>query len=162
MLDFSKIFEDKSVSVFENMDKLMSLITEAEGDEEETTEEEDTEGGDEAPAEGDAPAADAAPPAPEQNQEIEQDTPTDEIAEEEDGIYVSANEKAVLAKTMLDALLCTPPSPGEIPAEFLSVTNSNADQVISLIQSYLAITSNKDLTDTNSDENLVGELKDIS
>lgn len=144
MLDFSKIFENKNRSVFDNMDDVMKMITEAENQEE--------------PQEEEAPAEGEDPTTPEPTAPNEAD-PNAEPADEESGVYVSSNEKATIAKTMLDALQADPPKPGEVPENLLNVTNANADEVIKYIQSLISLTNSVSLSDNGNDNGLVDTLK---
>lgn len=144
MLDFSKIFENKNRSVFDNMDDVMKMITEAENQEE--------------PQEEEAPAEGEDPTTPEPTAPNEPD-PNAEPADEESGVYVSSNEKATIAKTMLDALQADPPKPGEVPENLLNVTNANADEVIKYIQSLISLTNSVSLSDNGNDNGLVDTLK---
>ena len=146
MLDFSKIFENKNRSVFDNMDDVMKMITEAE----QQPEPEEGEGEEAAPQED--------PTTPEPTAPNEAD-PNAEPADEESGVYVSSNEKATIAKTMLDALQADPPKPGEVPENLLNVTNANADEVIKYIQSLISLTNSVSLSDNGNDNGLVDTLK---
>lgn len=158
MIDFvsesKKIFANGSKdSVFDNIAKLKSLLEAAE-DEAADPAEEGGEAGEEG-AEAEAPA-DPTQPAPEAAEA--------EPAEESEGVYISPNEKAVMAKTMLDALQAQPPATGEIPQELLNVTDANADQVIKYVQSLISLASALD-TSATSDSNpdsLVSALKQNS
>ena len=147
MRDYSKIFDSKK-SVFDNMDSVLQMIAEAAEEdpnaEEEGTEEEGMEGEGEQPMDPTMGEGDQAQGEP---------------AEEEDGIYVSSNQKAVLAKTMLDALQAEPPKPGEIPENLLNVTDANADQVIKYIQSLTSLSNATALQDNGDTAGLVDTLK---
>ena len=150
--DFSKIFENKKASVFDNMDKVLQMITEAD---EENTDEEAPEGEEPAPEEGTEGEQPADPTmSPEQPAE-------GEPADEGDGIYVSANQKAMLAKTMLDALQAEPPKPGEVPENLLNVTDANADEVIKYIQSLISLSNATSLADNGEESGLVNSLKEV-
>lgn len=142
--DFTKIFNNKSASVFDNMDKVMRMITEA--DEENQDEE-----GQEDAAEEQATDPTMAPEQPAEG----------EPADEGDGIYVSANQKAMFAKTMLDALQAEPPKPGEIPENLLNVTDANADEVIKYIQSLISLSNATSLADNGEETGLVNTLKEV-
>lgn len=148
--DFSKIFENKKVSVFDNMDKVMQMITEAD---EENTDEEAQEGEEGGEGTGEEQPAD---PTMTPEQPVE-----GEPADEGDGIYVSANQKAMLAKTMLDALQAQPPKPGEIPENLLNVTDANADEVIKYIQSLISLSNATSLEDNGEQSGLVNTLKEV-
>lgn len=147
MLDISKIFENKGRSVFDNIDAAMNLITEAEQNPQQGEEEQ-------APEENQDPTMPDTPQAaPNEND------PNSEPADSESGIYVSSNEKATIAKTMLDALQADPPKPGEIPDNLINVTSANADDVIKYIQSLVSITNSVSLDDNGNDDGLVDTLK---
>lgn len=156
MIDFvsesKKIFANGSKdSVFDNIAKLKSLLEAAEDEAADPAEE-----GGEAGEEGGEAPADPTQPAPEAAEA--------EPAEESEGVYISPNEKAVMAKTMLDALQAQPPATGEIPQELLNVTDANADQVIKYVQSLISLASALD-TSATSDSNpdsLVSALKQNS
>lgn len=150
ILNFSKVFEDKSASVFDNMDKVYKMIKEAQEDAENEQEEPDAEEG----QEQEAPPEDPTKPTG------EVEDPNAEPADEESGVYVSSNEKATIAKTMLDALQATPPKPGEIPENLLNVTNANADDVIKYIQSLISLTNSVSLADNGDENGLVNTLKE--
>lgn len=144
----TEIFESSSDSVFDNIDKLIALY-EAAGDEEG----EDAEGAEQGGTQEEQPV-DATEPAPEQ---------ADQPAEEASGIYISSNQKAVLAKTMLDALMAQPPKAGEIPDELTNVSDNNADQVIKFIQSLVSLSTSLDTSATSdaTPNSLASELKNI-
>lgn len=150
MIELSKIFEDKFASVFDNMDKAMVVLNEA--SENQNQEEEQPQGGGEQEQQPQQEAPQQDPTMPEAQQE--------EPADQDSGIYVSSNEKATLAKTMLDALQATPPKPGEIPEKLLNVTNVNADEVIKYIQSLVSLTNSVSLADNGDKSGLVDTLKD--
>ena len=155
MIDFSKIFADKNASVFDNMDKIAKMITEAQ----EENNPDEGEGEEQGEQEGEAPEEEA-PVDPTQMSD-EQMMDEGEPADEGDGIYVSANEKATLAKAMLDALQATPPKPGEIPENLLNVTSTNADDVIKFIQSLTSLTNATALADNGDKAGLVDTLKSV-
>lgn len=144
-----KIFtENDSCSVFDKIDNLIALYEAAEDD----TEGEETE---EPSDEGAAPV-DQAQPDP--NAEPEQEG---QPAQESEGIFVSPNQMAVLAKTMLDALQSPPPNTGEIPEELLNVTDANANQVINFIQSLVSLSNalNTSITSDGDEDSLMSELR---
>lgn len=147
----NKIFESAG-SVFDKMDQLMALYEAAE----------DEQGDDEAAAEegGDEAAGGEEMTDPTMPQEGGGEG---QPADEDTGVYISTNQKAVMAKTMLDALMAPPPQTGEIPEELLNVTDANADQVIKFIQSLTGLTSALDtseMSDSNPDS-LASELKNV-
>lgn len=74
---------------------------------------------------------------------IQEETPVDENT-----IMISPQEKANLAKIMLNALLMSPPN--ELPNEILNVTVDNADYVIKTIQAITSL-NNSISTDENSE-----------
>lgn len=142
MIDFSKIFENKSDSVFDNMDKVIKLITEADNPDDSQNEQEQED------------------PTMVDGQEEMAEQQEGDPADPETGVYISSNEKAALAKTMLDALQADPPKPGEIPNNLLNVTNTNADEVIKYVQSLLSLTNSVSLADDGGDAGLVDTLKE--
>ena len=160
LFDINKIFEKHNQeSVFDNMDRIMNLISEAADDEENQEE-----GGEEEPA----PEEGGVDPNAEMGDDMPPADPTmapqgqeGEPADEGDGIYVSANQKAVLAKTMLDALQAEPPKPGEIPENLLNVTDTNADEVIKYIQSLTSLSNAMSLEDNGDENGLVNSLKEV-
>lgn len=108
---------------------------------------------------------DATEPA---QQEVPQEQPQQEAgdnpeeqASPENGIFISDNQKADLAKIMLDALQMTPPEPGTIPAELMNVTTDNADAVIKYIQSLNSLDGPLSLKNDSNENSLAGALKDI-
>lgn len=139
-----KIFENNKESVFDKMDKLMSLFEAA-----------DEEGGDEQQQGGEEEAP-VDPTQPDPNAQPE-GTP----AQESEGMFISPNQKAIIAKTMLDALQSPPPNTGEIPEELLTVTDVNADQVIKFIQSLVSLSNKLDtsITSDGDDDSLMSELR---
>lgn len=149
MLDISKIFENRHRSFFDNIDDALTLITEAD---EQQEQDEEAAGGEEAQPQ-DPTMEDDPQTAP------GEDDPSVEPADSESGIYVSSNEKATIAKTMLDALQSEPPKPGEIPDNLINVTNANADDVIKYIQSLVSLTNSVSLNDNGNEDGLVDTLK---
>lgn len=149
------IDENKKQSVFENILRLKSLFEAAEDEAADDTEEATDEGQEADPTTGGEEEGMTDPTEP------AQDTEGGEPADESEGIYVSPNEKAVLAKTMLDALQATPPETGTIPADLLKVTDANADKVISYIQSIISLTNSLDTSETSDSnpDSLVSTLK---
>ena len=138
-----KIFENSKESVFDKMDKLISLFEAVDEDDSN-----DQQGGEEEdPVDPTQPDPNAQPDG----------TP----AQESEGMFISPNQKAILAKTMLDALQSPPPNTGEIPEELLTVTDVNADQVIKFIQSLVSLSNKLDtsITSDGDDDSLMSELK---
>lgn len=141
-----KIFEDGSESVFDKIDKLYALYEAAEEEQPEGDE-----GGEEQPVDPTQPDPNAAPEGEMEGQP----------ADEQEGMYVSPMQKAVLAKTMLDALQSQPPNTGEIPEELLNVTDANADEVIKFIQSLVSLSNALDtsIKSDGDDDTLMSELR---
>lgn len=135
--------------------KLQKSINEATGDEpeldDEAMPEDDPEMGEE---NIDADTPEATTPA--------DDNAPEDQAEPETGVFISANQKAVIAKSLMDALMSTPPKPGEIPAQLTNVNVNNADQVIQYIQQFLSVEKSVDEGDENNPESLVNQVKSIS
>lgn len=111
-----------------------------------------------APAEGSEAPADATDPtAAESGAETD---PTKQ-ADPEAGVFMSDNQKAEIAKMLIDALMMTPPEPGTIPSNLMNVTTDNADEVIKYIQGLNALNAPLSL-DNDTDENAMGgALKSI-
>ena len=135
----------------ERISILKKMIREANGEEEDMdevgeningAEDEPTPDNDSEPAEGE-----------------EENNVPEEQAEPETGVFMSANQKAVVAKSALDALLLQPPPPGTIPPELLNVNDSNADQVLAFVQKYVQTSSSTDIGNENDPESLVSKLK---
>ena len=102
--------------------------------------------------------ADATIPAPEGGDAT---ADPDKQADPEAGIFMSDNQKAEMAKMILDALMMTPPEPGTIPSNLMNVTTDNADEVIKYVQGLNALSAPLSL-DNDADENsMAGALKDI-
>lgn len=89
----------------------------------------------------------------------EENNVPEEQAEPETGVFMSANQKAVVAKSALDALMLQPPAPGTIPQELLNVNDSNADQVLAFVQKYVQTSSSTDVGNENDPNSLVSKLK---
>lgn len=82
-------------------------------------------------------------------------------ADPEAGVFMSDNQKAEIAKMLIDALMMTPPEPGTIPSNLMNVTTDNADEVIKYIQGLNALSAPLSL-DNDTDENAMGgALKSI-
>lgn len=110
------------------------------------------------PAEGGETPADATDPAAAEGG-AEAD-PTKQ-ADPEAGVFMSDNQKAEIAKMLIDALMMTPPEPGTIPSNLMNVTTDNADEVIKYIQGLNALSAPLSL-DNDTDENAMGgALKSI-
>lgn len=77
------------------------------------------------------------------------------------GTFMSDNQKAELAKMLLDALMLTPPEPGTIPSELMNVSTSNADQVIKYIQGLNALSGPLSLDNDSDSNSMAGALKEI-
>ena len=106
---------------------------------------------------GEAPADATDPAAAEGGAEAD---PTKQ-ADPEAGVFMSDNQKAEIAKMLIDALMMTPPEPGTIPSNLMNVTTDNADEVIKYIQGLNALSAPLSL-DNDTDENAMGgALKSI-
>ena len=102
--------------------------------------------------------ADATAPAPEGDDAA---ADPNKQADPEAGVFMSDNQKAEMAKMILDALMMTPPEPGTIPSNLMNVTTDNADEVIKYVQGLNALSAPLSL-DNDADENsMAGALKDI-
>lgn len=82
-------------------------------------------------------------------------------ANPEAGTFMSDNQKAEIAKMVLDALMMTPPEPGTIPHNLMNVTTDNADEVIKYIQSLNALNAPLSLDNETDMNSMSGALKDI-
>lgn len=103
-----------------------------------------------------APAADAtAPPADAAVAD------PDKQADPESGTFMSDNQKAEMAKMMLDALMMTPPEPGTVPPNLMNVTTDNADEVIKYIQGLNALSAPLALDNDADEGSMAGALKGI-
>lgn len=106
---------------------------------------------------GEAPADATDPAAAEGGAETD---PTKQ-ADPEAGVFMSDNQKAEIAKMLIDALMMTPPEPGTVPSNLMNVTTDNADEVIKYIQGLNALSAPLSL-DNDTDENAMGgALKSI-
>ena len=104
------------------------------------------------------PTADATAPA---DAEGGAETDPTKQADPEAGVFMSDNQKAEIAKMLIDALMMTPPEPGTIPSNLMNVTTDNADEVIKYIQGLNALSAPLSL-DNDTDENAMGgALKSI-
>lgn len=109
-------------------------------------------------AASDEAPADATDPA---TAEDAVETDPNKQADPEAGIFMSDNQKAEIAKMLIDALMMTPPEPGTIPSNLMNVTTDNADEVIKYIQGLNALSAPLSL-DNDTDENAMGgALKSI-
>lgn len=110
------------------------------------------------PAAGGEALADATDPAA---AEGGAETDPTKQADPEAGVFMSDNQKAEIAKMLIDALMMTPPEPGTIPSNLMNVTTDNADEVIKYIQGLNALSAPLSL-DNDTDENAMGgALKSI-
>lgn len=150
MWDSSKTFD----FIAARRAELQRSIREANGEEEEMADIPDMEGADDI----EMPDDDSTTPADEAPQE---DSTPEAQAQPETGIFVSANQKADIAKSLLDALMAAPPQPGEIPAQFQNVDVNNADNVIQYVQKFLQVSKNVDEADENNPDSLVNQVKKI-
>ena len=82
-------------------------------------------------------------------------------ANPEAGTFMSDNQKAEIAKMILDALMMTPPEPGTIPHNLMNVTTDNADEVIKYIQGLNALNAPLSLDNETDMNSISGALKDI-
>lgn len=103
-----------------------------------------------------APAADATAPP-----EEEATSDPSKQADPESGTFMSENQKAEMAKMLLDALMMTPPEPGTIPSNLMNVTTDNADEVIKYIQGLNALSAPLALDNDTDEGSMGGALKNI-
>jgi hypothetical protein len=108
--------------------------------------------------EGDEQQMDATEPPAEDGNETND---LEGQASPELGTFMSDNQKAELAKMLLDALMLTPPEPGTIPSELMNVSTSNADQVIKYIQGLNALSGPLSLDNDSDSNSMAGALKEI-
>lgn len=97
---------------------------------------------------------------PPQDASSEDNNPENQ-ANPEKGLFISDNQKADIAKLLLDALMLPPPEAGSIPQNILNVTTNNADEVINYIKSLTSIDNQLDLNNENDPNSMNGALKDI-
>lgn len=145
---------------FETLDNLKNqytkILNEADEDEAPDTEAEDTdEGGDEEdtpeePEDTDMESPDAeADPTMGAAEGEPQDSP-EQMADEENGVYISNIEQANNAKLLLQALMTNPPDSNTIPNEFfnadgtLNVSDKNYKNVVALVKTLTTDTSQTD------------------
>lgn len=113
-----------------------------------------------------AESADATNPpteSPEGAEGVEGDTASDpnKQADPESGTFMSDNQKAEMAKMILDALMMTPPEPGTIPSNLMNVTTDNADEVIKYVQGLNALSAPLSLDNDADINSMAGALKDL-
>lgn len=143
------IAQSKTISFLtDRIETLKKMIKEANGEETDEISDEDVqdEEGTEEPVQGGEQAE------PDNNAPEEQ-------AQPETGVFMSANQKAVVAKSALDALMLQPPTPGTIPQELLNVNDSNADDVLAFVQKYVQMSTSTDVDNENDPNSLVSKLK---
>lgn len=118
--------------------------------------------GQEQPTES-ADMPDAANPPVEGDMGSEGDTASDpnKQADPESGTFMSDNQKAEMAKMILDALMMTPPEPGTIPSNLMNVTTDNADEVIKYVQGLNALSSPLSLDNDADTNSMAGALKGL-
>lgn len=112
---------------------------------------------DEAQAVEQAPADATAPPA----ETADASADPSKQASPEQGVFMSENQKAEMAKMLLDALMMTPPEPGTIPSNLMNVTTDNADEVIKYVQGLNALSAPLSLNNDADENSMAGALKDI-
>lgn len=133
----------RKFKIFETLENFRKLYEAAEDGMEQTPEQ--------------APADATAPPA----ETVDTSADPSKQASPEQGVFMSENQKAEMAKMLLDALMMTPPEPGTIPSNLMNVTTDNADEVIKYVQGLNALSAPLSL-DNDADENsMAGALKDI-
>lgn len=113
-----------------------------------------------------AESADATNPpteSPEGAESPEADVVSDpnKQADPESGTFMSDNQKAEIAKMILDALMMTPPEPGTIPSNLMNVTTDNADEVIKYVQGLNALSAPLSLDNDADTNSMAGALKDL-
>lgn len=115
------------------------------------------------PAAGETAEADASAPPVETGMTDANDLAADpnKQADPEAGVFMSDNQKAEIAKMILDALMMTPPEPGTIPPELMNVTTDNADEVIKYIQGLNALSTPLSLDNDADNNSMAGALKDV-
>lgn len=82
-------------------------------------------------------------------------------ADPESGTFMSDNQKAEMAKMILDALMMTPPEPGTIPSNLMNVTTDNADEVIKYVQGLNALSAPLSLDNDADTNSMAGALKGL-
>lgn len=138
---------------FATIEKFMKLYEAAEGeDDSDKNKEKESE---EQPQD----ATEAAPEMSMDDSGADANAP-EEQADVETGVYMSDNQKASMAKMMLNALMMTPPEPGTIPNELMNVTTQNADAVIKYIQDLNALSAPLSVENEQDPNSLGGALKD--
>lgn len=106
---------------------------------------------------------DATNPPVEGAEGVEGDTTSDpnKQADPESGTFMSDNQKAEMAKMILDALMMTPPEPGTIPSNLMNVTTDNADEVIKYVQGLNALSAPLSLDNDADTNSMAGALKGL-
>lgn len=82
-------------------------------------------------------------------------------ADPESGTFMSDNQKAEMAKMIIDALMMTPPEPGTIPSNLMNVTTDNADEVIKYVQGLNALSAPLSLDNDADTNSMAGALKGL-
>lgn len=110
-----------------------------------------------------AESADATNPPVEGAEGAEGDATSDpnKQADPESGTFMSDNQKAEMAKMILDALMMTPPEPGTIPSNLMNVTTDNADEVIKYVQGLNALSAPLSLDNDADTNSMAGALKGL-
>lgn len=110
-----------------------------------------------------AESADATNPPVEGAEGAEGDAASDpnKQADPESGTFMSDNQKAEMAKMILDALMMTPPEPGTIPSNLMNVTTDNADEVIKYVQGLNALSAPLSLDNDADTNSMAGALKGL-
>lgn len=118
---------------------------------------------DEMEQEPNAESADATNPPAEGAEGAESDATSDpnKQADPESGTFMSDNQKAEMAKMILDALMMTPPEPGTIPSNLMNVTTDNADEVIKYVQGLNALNAPLSLDNDANTNSMAGALKGL-
>ena len=113
--------------------------------------------------EGDTPTEGGEQPQDATEAPAEGDAATDpsKQADPNAGVFMSDNQKAEMAKMILDALMMTPPEPGTIPPNLMNVTTDNADEVIKYIQGLNALSAPLALNNDSDGNSMAGALKEI-
>lgn len=136
----------RKFKTFETIAKLRKLYEADETGQEETPENDGT--------------ADATnPPAPASEGDAASDP--NKQADPESGTFMSDNQKAEMAKMILDALMMTPPEPGTIPSNLMNVTTDNADEVIKYVQGLNALSAPLSLDNDADKDSMAGALKSL-
>lgn len=96
-----------------------------------------------------------------ENPEADAASDPNKQADPESGTFMSDNQKAEMAKMVLDALMMTPPEPGTIPSNLMNVTTDNADEVIKYVQGLNALSAPLSLDNDADTNSMAGALKDL-